>query len=202
MATYPRVLRRTLDVIFYVLIGATVLTVLVVGAMFVWKSPNVDLVVPVAFVPDAETVTLHSDVYGDGEITMAQGVASFEEVGGPGRVVQAIAIVAVFLIPAFVILHMLRRLVRTVAEGSPFQGANVTRIRIIGLAIVVFELLYGVTNFLLQRSVASGATASGVQLAANFSVDPAVIVVGLVIFALAEVFRYGGSLQAESDLTV
>ena len=97
---------------------------------------------------------------------------------------------------------MLRRLVRTVAEGRPFQDANVTRIRVIGLATVVFELLYGVTNFLLQQSVARTVTASGVDLAANFSVNPAVIVLGLVIFAVAEVFRYGGSLQAESDLTV
>ena len=202
MAKYPNVLRRALDAIFYVLIVVTGISLALLVYFLGWQPDDVSMTVPISFTPDADTVSITSDIYGEGTIVSANGIARFEDVGGSGHMAQALVMIASFIVPAFVILHLLRRLMRTVAEGAPFQIANVKRIRAIGWMVVGFEILFGIAAFLLELSISDQVIARGITLNADFSVNASVVMLGLVIVALAEVFRYGADLQVDSDLTV
>lgn len=79
---------------------------------------------------------------------------------------------------------------------------NVRRIRWIGLIAVGAELAHEAFDFLIQRTIQGAATATGLTVEPMWNLDPAALLLGLVIIALAEAFRHGHRLQAETDLTV
>lgn len=100
------------------------------------------------------------------------------------------------------ILWQLRRVASSVAQGAPFDPRNVGRIRAIGGVTITLELFRAAHDWALEAYMASTSTISGYALAARPHVEVAVLLLGLVILALAEVFRYGLQLQSDADLTV
>ncbi len=201
MAHFPKVLKGIVDALFWGLLALVVVACVVAGYLSL-TGVDANLAVPVTFVPDTDTMSIESQTYGPGEVLFATGWVEFEDVGSAAHVVRAVAMITIFFVVLFVVLHLLRRILATVREGGPFVAENVKRIRWIGLLAILGELGGGLTMYLLQDAVSGGSTASGMTLGATFNINPAVILLGFLLIALAEVFRYGGSLQLESDLTV
>lgn len=201
MMQLPRILGRILDILFYGLAAIVALgsVVAVVGAL---SGAEAHLVVPIHFVPAEGSMWLTSEEFGRGVVRSAIGWAEFEGVGGPVRVVSAVAGVAVFVTAMLLVLHLLRRLVGSVAAGSPFTDANVSRIRWIGLIAVGAELAHEAFDFWLQIAIRGATEATGLTVSPSWNLDPAALLLGFVIVALAEAFRHGSRLQLESDLTV
>ncbi len=160
------------------------------------------MTVPIHFVPAEGSMWLTSEEFGRGVVRSAVGWAEFEGVGGAARAATAVAGVAIFLIAMFLVLHLLRRLLGAVASGTPFIEANVRRIRWIGLIAVGAELAHEAFDHLLQLAIRGGTEATGLTVSPSWNLDPAALLLGLVVIALAEVFRHGSRLQLESDLTV
>jgi hypothetical protein len=125
----------------------------------------------------------------------------------------AILIGAVFFI---VLFDLLRRLFRNVSRGDSFTRQSVTFVQLLGVSILIYAVLsafaerwfaHAMLAYLSQHAL---ITISGTSLhlpapaAAGFSItfNGTLIFAGLLVLALAEVFRQGLTLKSEHDLTV
>lgn len=94
------------------------------------------------------------------------------------------------------ILRHLRKIVHSLRIGDPFQPANVSRLKQIGLTLATVTGGAWVGQTLVSRLVRGALEPPGL-----FDlVTPAFSV--LVVFVLAEVFREGARLRRESELTI
>ena len=118
-----------------------------------------------------------------------------------------------------VLFEIIRRLFRNVGRGESFTAQSVRLVQIVGGALIVFALVsaiaeswfaYAIYGYLVEHTqvAVSGAP---VQLPAASSppwlgykspFGSAEFLAGLLVLALAEVFRQGLALQRDSDLTV
>ena len=90
----------------------------------------------------------------------------------------------------FYVLSILRKLVKTLLSGDPFVPENISRLRIIWIAIALAEVL--------RIVIANLATLGEVTL----ELRPGTWFVVFVIAALAEVFRHGAELRRDAELTI
>lgn len=104
---------------------------------------------------------------------------------------------------AAVVLHELGRILDNMAEHTPFVMENASRMRFIGLAVLSAGVMAMVCEIALASHIADNLRIPGIDLGVKINLARSdIIVVGLIILLLAEVFRYGVQLQDEHDLTV
>ncbi|WP_427963746.1 DUF2975 domain-containing protein [Altererythrobacter sp.] len=131
-----------------------------------------------------------------------------EEVGDPSVSLPLFSLIGIMLIglamvaAMFVFFGKLRQIIDTVGQGDPFQPANADRLSLMGWLIVGLQLLV------------LPATAIGLHLAqfadkikdANFSLDSgfdlATILLAVILFILARVFRHGAAMREDLEGTV
>ncbi|SMQ69355.1 Protein of unknown function [Altererythrobacter xiamenensis] len=131
-----------------------------------------------------------------------------QEVGDPNVVFPVFLLIGVMLIglaivaAMFVFFGKLRAIIGTVGEGDPFQPANADRLSMMGWLVLGVQLLI------------LPATAMGIQLAqfadeledVNFTVDGgfdlSAILMTIVLFILARVFRHGAAMRDDLEGTV
>ena len=94
-------------------------------------------------------------------------------------------------------LFYLRELFLRVRAGAPFDERNATTLRWLGLLLVLIDTLGSVYRFGLAQLVLRAMSAPSIPVTSSFSMDGAVIFVGLVLVALAEIFRRGAVLEDE-----
>lgn len=99
-------------------------------------------------------------------------------------------------------LHHLRRLFQRVREGAPFHAANAVRLRWLGLLALALAVLSGVSESVTAQAVRGGVLSERVEVPLGLSVDGSAVLFGLVLLALAEIFRRGAELEEEQSLTV
>ncbi len=124
-------------------------------------------------------------------------------------------IYAVFFTALF---ELLRRLFRNVGRGDSFTPQSVRLVQIVGGALIVFSLISAVgeswfahamyayltehTQIAISGTSVRLPPAENMPLLGRFPFGSPVFFSGLLVLALAEVFRQGLALQRESDLTV
>jgi hypothetical protein len=142
------------------------------------------------------------------------------EIGGPMRVnvdvrhpslsQRVIATVPplVWWTLALAVLWLLRRVARSAARGDPFQGANVTRLRWLGVIFLlgfpfatIVEAYF--TDWFFSAGVWTGGPLPSGGIVTEFPVvsGPAILA-AVSLFALAEVFAYGARLREDVDATI
>lgn len=99
-------------------------------------------------------------------------------------------------------LHHLRRIFQSAQAGAPFDAGNAGRLRSLGLLLFAFAVLDGIAGSVASLTVSRGLTSSTLTVPAGLHVDAVVVLVGLVLIALAEVFRRGAALEHEQSLVV
>jgi hypothetical protein len=123
----------------------------------------------------------------------------------------------------FTLFDLLRRLFRNVQRGDSFLESNIRLVQIVGVAIIGYTVVSSVlasffeyrllkylgpsatvleTEVLLTPARSSDATVSASSAQFRFSMDFEGILTGLLVLALAEVFRQGRLLQEENRLTI
>lgn len=104
--------------------------------------------------------------------------------------------VAMYLGGLVVIVGRLRQIFMTLTRGDPFQPLNVSRLRVVGLALGGLEIWNSIVPQLVREVLLGGEDDSGrgFSLTGWFAV--------LVVFVLAEVFREGARLRREAELTI
>jgi len=96
----------------------------------------------------------------------------------------------------FFALHKLRKIIKTLMTGDPFVPENISRLRLIWIALALAEvcrvIFAGLSNVSVNdvSTVQSIATRGPIWLLVFF------------IAALAEVFRHGTELRRDKELTV
>lgn len=94
--------------------------------------------------------------------------------------------------------YLLMRVLEPAAAGEPFHSTVPNRLRLIGWFVVIGSVL---------RTLACAALPDTTRVVdfvgrGLFALDPDAIFMGIVLVVLAEVFRRGYVLKAESELTV
>jgi len=94
-------------------------------------------------------------------------------------------------------LFHLRELFRRVRAGTPFDERNATTLRWLGLLLILIETTASAYSFLLAQLVLRAMSPPSVPVTSSYSMDGTAIFVGLVLLALAEIFRRGAELEDE-----
>ena len=97
-----------------------------------------------------------------------------------------------------VVLYLLMRILEPAGIGEPFHLKIPSRLRMMGCAVIVSALLR--TVFCAQLLRLGLRPEPGVWI--SWAIDFDAIFMGILLVVLAEVFRRGYALKAESELTV
>lgn len=197
-----RVLSVLLGVVFYGGLASTALFVVLLAVLALGPDPvdGLTLSVAVAFDVDAAPITL-GDQPRAVALQRADGALSLE--GVSGEVLLLWAVPGVVAVLAFLaIVHQLRAVTRTVAVGTPFLPVNVRRIRTVGGLLIGLALVATALPPLLTSWVAQEYRVPGVTWRSVLDIDLALVIAGLLLFALAEVFRAGAELHEAQRLTI
>ena len=120
-----------------------------------------------------------------------------------GGALDLFVIPILLLLPPFavalVVLHRLRRIFRRLIERRPFAAENAKNLRFIGLAIIVGELVFATVVYWITDLVVGRFTGTGVELYSEFDVRVPVLLSGLVLLVIAEVFREGAQMKADLE---
>jgi hypothetical protein len=119
-----------------------------------------------------------------------------------GVLYAAVTTLIVLLAIGLWILGQLCAVLRTVRDGKPFTAANVRRIRWVGVGVILGEFVASGSALFGNYYAASHVVWDGVQFGGVPIVSPTGILHGLVILAIAEVFRTGTRLDEDQSLTI
>jgi Protein of unknown function (DUF2975) len=100
------------------------------------------------------------------------------------------------------VLGLLRSLIGALRAGLPFVAENANRVRLIGWAVIIGEIVRVSVVYFENRYAMTHFAAQGLQFTARPDLSVFAIVYGLVILALGEVFRAGTRLDEDQSLTI
>jgi len=100
------------------------------------------------------------------------------------------------------IFHHLRRIIKRVRDGMPFDAQNAIWMRRIGLFFLAFTLFDGLARLMTSMAVREGVTGNTIGVTGELRLDFGNIFLALVVIALAEVFRRGTELEVEQSLVI
>jgi hypothetical protein len=161
------------------------------------------MTVPVAVTLDADRIPIESSLPDGGRAALRDVRGSLAFAPPPG-VVPTAALAAALILLAFGlwVIGELRAVFRSFRHGRPFVPANVRRIRMIGWAMILGEIVRA-------SIVAAGSvyamhhfSADGLRFEVRPDVHVMTVVGGLIVLALAEAFREGVRLDEDRSLTI
>jgi hypothetical protein len=161
------------------------------------------MIVPVAVTLDADRVPIESSLPSGGRATLrdVRGSLAFTP---PSGVVPTTALAAALVLLGFGlwVIGALRAIFRSLRRGRPFVPANVRRIRMIGWAIIVGEIVR--TSIVMASGfyAARHFSADGLRFDVRPDFNVMAIIGGLIVLALAEAFREGVRLDEDRSLTI
>jgi len=123
-------------------------------------------------------------------------------IGRGGFLYATVTTLIVLLAIGLWILGQLCAVFRTVRDGKPFTAANARRIRWVGVGVILGEFVASGSALFGNYYAASHVVSDGVRFGGIPIVSPTGIMHGLVILAIAEVFRTGARLDEDQSLTI
>lgn len=112
---------------------------------------------------------------------------------------------ALYLLPALLVLGatvwgavLLSRFLRDLGRGEPFAAANVARLRIVALLIIVVPILVSMVESIARTEI---LRAQGLPGADAWSMDITLVwvIVGFLVAAVAQAFAAGARLQDDVE---
>ena len=104
-------------------------------------------------------------------------------------------------------LHQLRLLMQTVRIGKPFHEKNPLRMRIIGFVILLWGPVKNLAIYLNAHDMVDSGrflpkNISGVNINIAWLGQDDLMMIGIVVLVLAQIFAVGVELQRDKDLTI
>lgn len=108
-------------------------------------------------------------------------------------------------------IFLFRKVIKNVYEGNHFLKENANYIRIIALMVIIVPHVNLLLKNLIVDSLPTNLVLNGFELSKvfvgpvnmfSFSIVPEYILLGLLLFIFADVFKVGNRLKEENDLTV
>ena len=202
---------------WYLVAGVLVLTVLLTlagasvaiqlapdGALNIDAAhPNVTMAIPVSVRVDDRTLPVSAPDLGieQAQLLNLQGTLRFPPRWGAFFVANLVLAIC-WLGLALWVLGLLRSLIGALRAGQPFAAANASRVRAIGWAVIIGEIVRVSVVYFENRYAMTHFAAQGLQFMARPDISVFAIVHGLIILALAEVFRAGTRLDEDQSLTI
>jgi hypothetical protein len=100
------------------------------------------------------------------------------------------------------VIGQLRALFCSLRAGRPFVSANAIRIRRVGYAVIGAELTRSILDYTGMRYAMTHFAIEGLRFETRFDLNVVVLVCGLIILVIAEVFSEGTRLADEQSLTI
>ncbi len=106
------------------------------------------------------------------------------------------------------IIYVLRRMVASLKDESPFTRANARRMRWVALLIIGLGVARWLFTWIYYRMLSSKVVLTGIEAQMDklnpltFGMQWDYLTTGILLLLLAEVFRQGVALQDEQQLTV
>ena len=165
--------------------------------------PNVTMSIPVSVRVDDRAVSLSAPDLGidRAELRDLQGTLRFPPRMGVFFVANLLLAMCSLGLALWV-LGLLRSLISALRAGQPFVAANANRVRLIGWAFIIGEIVRASVVYFENRYAMIHFAGDGLQFTARPDLSFVTIVHGLIILALAEVFRAGTRLDEDQSLTV
>lgn len=105
---------------------------------------------------------------------------------------------AIFII-LFIVIGSLRKSIR---HDDAFPKSNIALTRAIGILLIVASLVFSLISWLEAKAIAPYFEGSAYQINTSFPFNFSEIIVGILIFVIAEVFAIGTSMSEEQKLTI
>ena len=119
-----------------------------------------------------------------------------------GRKVVSLAVITPMFILLLFFVKQLRDIVRTIDQQDPFAVENAGRVRTVGLLLLGYVLVECVARALMSGIADVMVVAEGFNLNGRIKINEGLLVAGLAIIVLSEVFRHGSRIREEQSLTV
>jgi hypothetical protein len=100
------------------------------------------------------------------------------------------------------VLFILRQIVRSVGEGTPFDPENGRRLRLIGLSIIAVTLFDFLHEILLNLFITPRLTFDSIVPQSSVSFRFEDLLSAMVIIVIGEAFRIGAEMKKEQDLMI
>ena len=194
-----------LDVSWYGVLVGFALAACLAAYSIVGDLSGASMDIPVSFGISSQTIRVDgSSAPAQAVLRKARGAGDLTFTPPPSRAFLLAASAGLFgaLLLAAWILAQLRAVFRTVRDGHPFVPANADRIRRIGYIVIAGELGRDALSVAGARMFAYRLSADGLAFGGFPQVNLLAIFAGLVIIAIAEVFREGTRLDEEQSLTI
>jgi hypothetical protein len=197
-------IKLVIDVPYYFLL--VVLPVIFAIALWLALTPghsgSVQIGIPVRFQLDPTThpIVISRDDIQAVSITQAHGTLQVS--GQVSRMGIAWAGWGYGIISMGVVLFVLNRLraiFRSLKGENPFVSLNASRIRMIGIVLILGELANTWFGAWYAERVAREISVAGLTLNADWSINSWVIFSGLILITLAEVFRLGADMKGDLE---
>lgn len=160
---------------------------------------TVSLAVPVRFQLDPASHSFSTTQSGVRAVSISKAQGELTVAGVTSRDVSwaALGLAVIALATVFFILGLLRAVLRTLKDQSPFVKRNSARIRTIGLTLILGQLANAALGAWLASRVTRGISIAGVAFDNTPSINIWVLFAGLVLIVLAEVFRLGADMRGD-----
>jgi hypothetical protein len=160
--------------------------------------------IPVSFSVNATVLPVSAPSLGIeyAQIENVRGSLKFSPPPGGSFVVPALVGLAIMLAPVLFVVGQLRAVFRTLRDGRPFVPANAARIRWIAFAVIAGEIARTAVVYSANSHAMKHFSANGLRFDARPDLNLLTIVYGLIILAIAEVFRTGTRLDEDQSLTI
>lgn len=165
-------------------------------------TSSMDFDIPV-YSNEADDITMYArPALLDLEATMPAGVSlggiSFNSYSIVYSLLVTLIYGAVFVI-LFVIIGSLRRSIR---NDDIFRKSNIALTRAIGILLIAASLLFSLMSWLEAKAVAPYFADSPYHINTAFPFNFGEIIMGVLIFIIAEIFSISSSLSEEQKLTI
>lgn len=138
------------------------------------------------------------DVKASMPVGVSLGGISFNSYGLAYSLLVTIIYGAVFVI-LFIIIGSLRRSIR---NDDVFKKSNIALTRAIGILLIAASLLFSLMSWIEARALAPYFAESSYRINTAFPFNFGEIIMGVLIFIIAEIFSISSSLSEEQKLTI
>lgn len=193
-----------LNVAWWIVALAMVLTIGLAGLSAFHEMGDGEIDIPVSFSVDPRALPVSSPSLGieRAQVENARGSLKFTPPPGASFIAPVLFGLALMLAAVLFVVGQLRAVFRTLRDGRPFVPANAARIRWIAFAVIAGEIARAAIVYSANSHAMTYFSANGLRFDARPDLNFFTFVHGLIILAIAEVFRTGTSLDEDQSLTI
>jgi hypothetical protein len=98
--------------------------------------------------------------------------------------------------------NLLRKVLRSIMNGTPFESSNAIRIRRIGYLILILGFVIPTTDYIAANEILHRLRGTLPELTVPSPFKAEIILVSLLVLLLAQVWSYGVEIERDRALTI